>query len=60
MSLFLGAGATSIGVVVGSTVAGVVLAGVAGVAGTTVARNALLGSDAPTKGDVNAARYADE
>ena len=60
MSLFALGGASTIGTVVGSAVAGVVLAGVAGVAGTNVAQNVLLGSNSAPKGDVNAPRYSDE
>jgi hypothetical protein len=53
--------ASPTGVLVGAALAGVVVAGVAGVSLTSVAKNVLLGSDASTKvSDVNAPRYADE
>jgi hypothetical protein len=53
--------ASPTGVLVGAALAGVVVAGVAGVSLTSVAKNVLLGSDSTaTVKDVNTPRYADE
>jgi hypothetical protein len=56
--IFGGGAASATGALVGSVVAGAVLAGVASVTLTTVVHNA--NDSAPTPSDVNAPRYADQ